>query len=61
MNKKENNQYEVEKIIEDKKINKKTFYLVKWKNFSHNNNTWEPYQNVKNCQAFLKYTNGKSQ
>lgn len=38
--------YEVEKIIKKKYHPKKgTLYLVKWKNFPHSENTWEPKSN----------------
>lgn len=34
--------YEVEKIIEEKTERGKKMYLVKWKGYSHSDNTWEP-------------------
>src|SRR5690606_34362405 len=47
-------EYEVEKILDsmlddDGKIK----YLVKWKNFPHDDNTWEPLRNLKNCQQLV--------
>ena len=36
----------VEKLIDDKKIKNKIHYLVKWKNFTESNNTWEPKDNI---------------
>ena len=34
--------YEIEKLVERKKINNKIHYLVKWKHFKSSTNTWEP-------------------
>ena len=34
--------YEVEDVVEKKTENNKTLYLVKWKGFSDEDNTWEP-------------------
>jgi len=32
-----------EKVIEKKRIDGEVLYLVKWENYSHHENTWEPY------------------
>ncbi|CAF1244328.1 unnamed protein product [Rotaria sordida] len=47
--------YDVEKIL-SKRINGKgrTFYLIKWKGYSTSHNTWEPKDNVTNCQDLIK-------
>ncbi|KEJ82691.1 Chromo domain containing protein [Oxytricha trifallax] len=37
---------EIEALINVKKDGRKKFYLVKWKNLEHNQNTWEPAQNI---------------
>lgn len=43
-------EYEVEQIC-DKRITKgKVEYLVKWKNWDHDDNTWEPIANL-DCQV----------
>ena len=34
--------YEVEDVVEKKTENNITMYLVKWKGFSDEDNTWEP-------------------
>lgn len=48
------NIYSVEKIL-DKKIKKgKTFYFIKWFNYSDNHNTWEPEENVKISPGLLE-------
>ena len=47
-------QYEVEKIIGYRKVNKRHEYLVKWLNFDESENTWEPIRNLTNCKKLLK-------
>ncbi|RWS05468.1 Chromobox protein-like protein [Dinothrombium tinctorium] len=47
------NEYEVERVVEKKKQNGKTFYLLKWKGYSEEENTWEPEENV-TCSELLK-------
>lgn len=45
--KEKENIFSVDKIL-DKKIKKgKTFYFIKWLNYSDNHNSWEPEENVK--------------
>jgi hypothetical protein len=34
--------YTVEKIVDKKRVNQKTLYLVKWEGYSSDQNTWEP-------------------
>ena len=46
--------YEAEEIREMKKINGQTMYLVKWKNYSENENTWEPPKHLASAQRLLK-------
>ena len=36
----------VEKIVDQKIINKEIHYLVKWENYDANENTWEPEINL---------------
>lgn len=38
--------YEVEAILDKKKIKNKIHYFVKWKGFNSTNNTWEPRTNL---------------
>lgn len=43
-------EFEVEKILEKRKIGKKIEYLVKWKGYDNiSDNTWESIQNLKNA------------
>lgn len=39
------NIYEVENILNHKYVKKNMIYLVKWKNYSHRESTWEPESN----------------
>jgi hypothetical protein len=39
--------YYVEKFINKKVVNKKTFYLVKWKDYSLKQSTWEEEKQLK--------------
>jgi hypothetical protein len=47
-------QFEVESIV-SKKIKKgKPYYLVKWKGYPSDDNTWEPLNNLNNCEQILQ-------
>jgi hypothetical protein len=46
----EEDEFEVEKILERRGQR----YLVKWKGYPHSENTWEPIQNLGNCQMILR-------
>ena len=48
-------EYEIEQIVRGRYKNKRLEYLIKWKNFPHSRNTWEPECNL-NASAldFLK-------
>ncbi|KAJ8687557.1 hypothetical protein QAD02_023351 [Eretmocerus hayati] len=48
------NEYEVERVIKKKFENGCTYYLVKWKNWSSEFNTWEPIRNLNGCDELLK-------
>ena len=45
-------EYEVEKIIDVKRTQNGLEYLIKWKEFPENENSWEPEGNL-NCQELL--------
>ncbi|KAF7258967.1 hypothetical protein EG68_03965 [Paragonimus skrjabini miyazakii] len=38
--------YRVEKLVARRKLGKRVEYLVKWKNWTEENNTWEPEKNI---------------
>ena len=45
----EDDEYEVEKVLKHKQVNRQPFYLVKWKGYNTSENTWEPIVNLKGC------------
>ena len=51
-------EWEVENILnaktKGKGRNKSILYLIKWKGFGPENNTWEPLENLENSQKLLK-------
>jgi hypothetical protein len=47
-------EYEVEQILNDKRVSGKPYYLVKWKGYGTSENTWEPIENLTNCAALIR-------
>jgi hypothetical protein len=48
-------EYEVEQILEaDMDKGKAKRYLVKWKGYGHEHNTWEPLRHVSNCPGLIE-------
>lgn len=45
--------YEVEDILDAKRINGKMKYLVSWKGYGCEENSWEPKENLLNCDEVL--------
>ncbi|KAJ8418718.1 hypothetical protein AAFF_G00002170 [Aldrovandia affinis] len=46
--------YEVEKIVDKRKNKKgKTEYLVRWRGYRFEDNTWEPETHLSNCMEFI--------
>ena len=39
--------FEVDKILDKKKENNQIYYLVSWKGYGEEDNTWEPYSNLR--------------
>lgn len=51
--------YNVEKIVEKKRINGKVLYFVKWEGYSEEDNTWEPASNLKHLKTMINDFNNK--
>ena len=45
-NMKKEDEYDVEKILDKRKIKGKTQYLVKWLEYEDKENSWEPAENL---------------
>nr|2DNT_A Chain A, Chromodomain protein, Y chromosome-like, isoform b [Homo sapiens] len=46
--------YEVERIVDKRKNKKgKTEYLVRWKGYDSEDDTWEPEQHLVNCEEYI--------
>ena len=45
--------FEVEKILSERILRNNKMYLVKWKGFSEDENTWEPIENLQGCERIL--------
>ena len=46
--------YEVERILNRKKIKGKYKYLIKWKGYSMKECTWEPLSSLKNIKDYVE-------
>jgi hypothetical protein len=51
---KEEDEFEVEKVIAKKTKNGKLYYLIKWEGYSSAENTWEPIENLTNIGELIK-------
>lgn len=52
--------YEVDQIVSDKYLVGRRFFFVKWRGFDSSHNTWEPEENLTNCQRLVReYFGGK--
>ena len=51
---KQEDQYEVEWILWHKNISNKWHYLIKWKEYSESENTWELKRNLDECEHIMK-------
>ena len=43
----------MEDIIAERKANKRKEWLVRWKGFSHEDDTWEPVVNLSGCEQYI--------
>ena len=46
-------EFEVERILAERRIKRKKFYLIKWKGYSDAENSWEPEENLEFAQDLL--------
>ena len=48
-------EYEVEQILDTRKsTNGKIEYLIHWKGYGHNEDTWEPLKHLTHCQQLIQ-------
>jgi hypothetical protein len=45
----ETDEYEVEKILDERQIRNQKQYLVKWLGYPSSENTWKSTKNLRNC------------
>ena len=50
----ENQNYIVEKILAKNQINETDYYLIKWKNYNENENIWKSIKYFEKIQQMLK-------
>jgi len=56
-----NEKYQVENILEKQMISEKAHYLIKWKEYSTSENTWELKENLLNCVRTLQQFERRAQ
>ena len=47
-------EWEVEEILDSRRRRDRTEFLIKWKDYPHEENTWEPKDNLKHAQKLFK-------
>ena len=47
-------EYEVEQILDTREKGKKIEYLIHWRGYGHDKDTWEPIKNLTNCQQLVQ-------
>jgi hypothetical protein len=50
----QDNEFEVEKILDHRGIQRSREYLIKWKGYPNTENTWEPEIHLSNCKQMLR-------
>lgn len=53
------NTYEVEKILDDKVERKRKYYMVRWKGYGKESDTWEPKTNLSCARLIIDYEKSK--
>lgn len=51
---KSDEEWKVEQILQERTISKKKQYLIRWKGFRREHNTWEPEDNLENAKEILQ-------
>jgi hypothetical protein len=46
-------EYEVEQVLDQRKRGRGIQYLIKWKGYGHEENTWEPASNLSHAKELL--------
>jgi hypothetical protein len=54
------NEYEVEEILEARRISGRPHYLVRWKGYDTSENTWEPIENLRGCPQLVQQFHQKN-
>ena len=47
-------EYEVEQILDTREKGRKIEYLIHWKGYRHDEDTWEPLKNLTHCQQLVR-------
>jgi hypothetical protein len=47
-------QWEVDAVLNKKRVGNKVKYLIKWKGYSAYNNTWEPVEHLMNAREYIE-------
>ena len=47
-------EYTVERIVDNRIVNQKLEYFIKWKGYDETENTWKSLQNLVHCKAILR-------
>ena len=54
INDEDETEYEAEGILDFKRVSGKPYYLIKWKGYPNEENTWEPTENLRGCSQLLQ-------
>ncbi len=57
----DNSELEVNEILDMTLIHNQRYFLIKWKGYDSDENSWEPEDNLQNCQSLLRNFLGSPQ